>query len=107
MTLQVRRHAGEKFESTKGHDLCEAKLILTKSELEFKSDRNPAENFKVPYDQVQIIGLQLKNRVALYLGTKVSVAGKRRDYNFYSFDRELSQSGKPYLEMIQRLLRSH
>jgi hypothetical protein len=56
---------------------------------------------------VQIVGLQLKNRVALYLGTKVSVAGKRRDYNFYSFDRELSQSGKPYLEMIQRLLRSH
>lgn len=107
VSLQVRRHAGEKFESTKGHDLCEAKLILSKSELEFKSDRNPAENFKVPYNQVQIVGLQLKNRVALYLSTKVSVTGKRRDYNFYSFDRELSQSGKPYLEMIQRLLRSH
>lgn len=107
VSLQVRRHASEKFESTKGHDLCEAKLILSKSELEFKSDRNAAENFKVPYDQVQIVGLQLKNRVALYLGTKVSLAGKRRDYNFYSFDRELSQSGKPYLEMIQRLLRSH
>ncbi len=107
VSLQVRRHAGEKFESTKGHDLCEAKLILSKSELEFKSDRNPAENFKVPYNQVQIVGLQLKNRIALYLGTKVNVAGKRRDYNFYSFDRELSQSGKPYLEMIQRLLRSH
>jgi len=107
VSLQVRRHAGEKFESTKGHDLCEAKLILSKSELEFKSDRNPAENFKVAYDQVQIVGLQLKNRVALYLSTKVSVTGKRRDYNFYSFDRELSQSGKPYLEMIQRLLRSH
>ena len=105
--LQVRRHAGEKFESTKGHDLCEAKLILSKSELEFKSDRNPAENFKVPFDQVQVVGLQLKNRVALYLGAKVSVAGKRRDYNFYSFDHEMSQSGKAYLEMIQRLLRSH
>jgi PEGA domain len=107
VSLQVRRHPGEKFESTKGHDLCEAKLILSKSELEFKSDRSPAENFKVPYNQVQIVGLQLKNRVALYLSTKVSVAGKRRDYNFYSFDRELSQLGKPYLEMIQRLLRSH
>ena len=107
VSLQVRRHAGEKFESNKGHDLCEAKLIFTKSELEFKSDRNPAENFKVPYEEVQIVGLQLKNKIALYLGTKVSVAGKRRDYNFFSFDRELSQSGKTYLEMIQRLLRSH
>ncbi len=107
VSLQVRRHAGEKFELTKGHDACDAKLIFGKSELEFKSDRNPAENFKVPYDQVQMAGIQLKNRVALYLGTKINVAGKRRDYNFYSFDRELSQSGKPYLEMIQRLLRSH
>jgi len=107
VNLQVRRHTGEKFELSKGHDVCDARLILSKSELEFKSDRNPAENFKVPYEQVQITGIQLKNRVALYLGTKVNVAGKRRDYNFYSFDRELSQSGKPYLEMIQRLLRSH
>jgi hypothetical protein len=107
VTLQVRRHAGEKFELSKGHDVCDARLLLSKSELEFKSDRNPVENFKVPYDQVQITGVQLKNRVALYLGTKVNVAGKRRDYNFYSFDRELSQAGKPYLEMIQRLLRSH
>ena len=107
VTLQVRRHANEKFELSKGHDVCDARLILGKSELEFKSDRNPAENFKVSYDQVQITGVQLKNRVALYLGTKVNVAGKRRDYNFYSFDRELSESGKPYLEMIQHLLRSH
>lgn len=107
VSLQVRRHLGEKFELSKGHDACDARLILSKSELEFKSDRNPAENFKVPYEQVQVTGVQLKNRVALYLGTKVNVTGKRRDYNFYSFDRELSQSGKPYLEMIQRLLRSH
>jgi PEGA domain len=107
VSLQVRRHAGEKFESTKDHNVCAARLILSKSELEFKSDRNPAENFKVSYDQVQIAGIQLKNRVALYLGTKVNVAGKWRDYNFYSFDQEFSQSGKPYLEMIQHLLRSH
>lgn len=107
VSLQVRRHAGERFELTKGHDVCDAKLVLRKTELEFKTDRNPAENFKVTYDQMQIVGMQLKNWVALYLGTKVNVAGKRRDYNFYSFDRELSQSGKPYLEMIQRLLRSH
>jgi len=107
VTLRVRRHAGEKFDLAKGHDLCDASLMLGKTEVEFKSDRNPAENFKVTYDQLQIAGIQLKNRIALYLGTKVNVAGKRRDYNFYSFDRELSQSGKPYLEMIQHLLRSH
>lgn len=107
VTLKVRRHAGEKFELTKGHNVCDGRLILSRTELEFKSDRDPAENFKVPSDQVQIVGIQLKTRVALYLATKVNVAGKRRDYNFYSFDQELSQSGKPYLEMIQRLLRSH
>jgi PEGA domain len=107
VSLQVRRHGGERFELSKGHDICDAKLILSKTELEFKSDRNPAENFKVPYAQVQIVGVQLKNRLALYLSTKVNVAGKRRDYNFYSYDRELSQAGKPYLEMIQRLIRSH
>lgn len=107
VTLRVRRHAGEKFDLAKGHDICDASLILGKTEVEFKSDRNPAENFKVTYDQLQLGGIQLKNRTALYLATKVNVAGKHRDYNFYSFDRELSQSGKPYLEMIQRLLRSH
>ena len=107
VSLQVRRHPGEKFELNKGHDSCDARLILGKSELEFKSDRSPTDNFKVPYDQVQIAGIQLKNKVAVYLGTKVNVAGKRRDYNFYSFDRELSPSGKANLEMIQRLLHSH
>jgi PEGA domain len=106
VTLRVRRHVGEKFDLARGHDLCDASLILGKTEIEFKSDRNSAENFKVTYDQMQVVGIQLKNRIALYLATKVNVAGKRRDYNFYSFDRELSQSGKPYLEMIQRLLRS-
>jgi hypothetical protein len=105
--LRVRRHEGEKFELSKGHNNCDAQLILGKNELEFKSARNPEENFKVPYSQVQITGIQLKNNVASYLKTKVTVNGKGRDYNFYSFDRELSQSGKPYLEMIQRLMRAH
>lgn len=107
VSLPVRRHVGEKFESNKGHDVCESQLLLTKTELEFRNSRNPAENFKVPYDQVQVLGIQLKNSVAIYLKTKIAIAGKRRDYNFYSFDREISQTGKPYLEMIQRLLRSH
>lgn len=105
--LPVRRHSGEKFESTKGHDLCNALLILRKSEVEFRSVRNPVDNFKVTYDQIQVTSIQLKNSQAVYLGTKVMVGGKRRDYNFYSFDRELSQAGKPYLELVQRLLKSH
>lgn len=33
--------------------------------------------------------------------------GKKQDYNFYSFDRELAADGRPYLEMIQRILRAH
>jgi hypothetical protein len=107
VTLRVRRHLGEKFDFNKGHDLCEARLILAKSEVEFQATRVATENFKVPYDQIQVIGLQLKNNRASYLGTKVTVAGKRHDFNFYSYDNELSQAGKPYLEMIQGLLRSH
>ena len=105
--LPIRRHAGEKFDLRKGHDACDAQLILSKNEVEFRSVRNPVENFKVAYDQVQIVGIQLKNSVAVYLSTKVNVGGKRRDYNFYSFDRELSQSGKPYLEMLKALLQQH
>jgi hypothetical protein len=105
--LPVRRHPGEKFDLRKGHDACDAQLILSKNEVEFKSVRNPTENFKVTYDQAQVVGIQLKNSVAVYLSTKVNVGGKRRDYNFYSFDKELSQSGKAYLEMVSRLLKPH
>ncbi len=105
--LPVRRHAGEKFELSKGHDACNAQLIIGKNEVEFKSTRSPADNFKVNYAQIQVSGIQIKSSVAAYLSTKVLVNGKKRDFNFYSFDRELSQIGRPYLEMIQRLLRSH
>jgi hypothetical protein len=107
VSLRVRRHAGEKFDLNKGHDTCEARLILGKNDLEFQGVRTATDNFKVTYDQIQVIGIQLKNNVASYLGTKVNVGGKRHDFNFYSYDKELSQAGKPYLEMIQRLLRSH
>lgn len=107
IALHIRRHLGEKFELAKGHDACEAQLIFYKSEIEFQGIRNPSENFKVPYEQLQVGTLQLKSSVAVYLATKVTVNTKRRDYNFYNFDKELSQSGKPYLEMIQRLMRSH
>lgn len=107
ITLRVRRHVGEKFDLNKGHDLCEARLVLGKSDVDFQGSRVTTENFKVPYDQIQIIGLQLKSNRASYLGTKVNVGGKRHDFNVYSYDSELSQTGKPYLEMIQGLLRSH
>lgn len=107
VSLRIRRHAGEKFDLNKGHDTCEARLILGKNEVEFQGARIATDNFKVTYDQIQVIGIQLKSNIASYLGTKVTVAGKRRDFNFYSHDKELSQAGKAYLEMIQRLLRPH
>lgn len=105
--LQVRRHPGETFDPTKGHNDCVAVLILNKSEVELQG-RNVAENFKVGYGQVELAGVQLKKNVALYLGTKVTVTrGKRREYNFFSFDNELSQAGRPFLNMLQLLLRPH
>lgn len=105
--LNIRRHPGEKFELNKGHDACAGLLIIGKTGVEFQGLRNVAENFKISYDQIQLIGVQLKNNVAPYLSTKVTVGGRRRDFNFYSYDKELSPAGKPYLELIQRLLKPH
>ena len=105
--LNVRRHPGEKFELNKGHEVCAALLIIGKSGVEFQGLRNPVDNFKVNYDQIQVTGIQIKSSVAPYLNTKVTVGGKRRDFNFYSYDKELSAAGRPYLELIQRLLRAH
>lgn len=105
--LNIRRHAGEKFELNKGHDACAAVLIIGKTGVEFQGLRNAADNFKITYDQLQVLGVQLKSNVAPYLNTKVTVGGRRRDFNFYSYDKELSPSGKPYLELIQRLLKPH
>lgn len=106
--LQVRRHAGENFDPLKGHDACAAALILSKSELEFQGLQSPAENFKVPYASVAAAGVQLKKNAYVYLGAKVETArGKRKDYNFYGYDKELSQASAAYLRMIQNLLRAH
>lgn len=106
--LRVRRHPRERFELLKGHDRCEGFLYLGKGEAEYRGRHDAGENFKVPYSQVQVLGVQLKKSVSAYLGTKVSNGrGKKQDYNFYSFDRELTVVGRPYLEMIQRLLRPH
>lgn len=103
--LNIRRHPGEKFELNKGHDACAALIIIGKSGVEFQGLRNALENFKITYDQIQVIGVQLKSNVAPYLNTKVTVGGRKRDFNFYSYDKELSPAGKPYLELIQRLLK--
>jgi PEGA domain len=105
--LHVRRHQRESFDQLKGHDACEGFLYLGKSDVEYRGRQVAGENFKVPYAQAQVVGLQLKKNVAVYLGTKISEGGKKQDYNFYSFDRELTAAGRPYLEMIQRLMRPH
>jgi hypothetical protein len=106
--LQVRRHSHESFDLVKGHDMCEALLILNKSEVEFQGLRDISENFRVPYSQVEVTGIQLKKNTALYLGTKITIArGKKSEYDFYGFDKELSQTSRPFLEMLQRLLKSH
>jgi tetratricopeptide (TPR) repeat protein len=105
--LLIRRHAGEKVDVRGVHSLCNAELILTKTEVEFRSAHNAPDNFKVPYDQLDVVGIQLKNSVAPYLATKVTTAGRKRDFNFYSYDKELSQEAKRYLEMIQSLLLPH
>lgn len=107
VTFRVRRHAGEKVDLNKAHDACEARLLLTKNDVQFQGVRITTENFKVTYDQIQVIGLQLKNNLASYMSLKVNVGGKRRDFNFYSYDKELTQAGKPYLQMIQSLLHTH
>ena len=106
--LPVRRHARESFDIAKGHDACEGFLYFGKNEIEYRGKQVTTENFKVPYAQVQVVGVQLKKNVAVYLGSKVTDArGKRQDFNFFSFDKEVSQAGRPYLEMLQKLLRAH
>jgi hypothetical protein len=106
--LHVRRHARENFDPLKGHDTCEGFLMLGRDFVEYRGRQVASENFRVPYAQVQVVGVQLKKNLAVYLGTKVSDArGKKQDYNFYSFDKELTAAGRPYLEMIQRLLRTN
>jgi hypothetical protein len=106
--LPVRRHSRESFDLLKGHDSCEGWLVFGKTEVEYRGRQVASENFRVPYAQVQVAGLQLKKSVAAFLATKVSDGrGKRQDYNFYSFDKELTQAGRPYLEMLHALLRPH
>ncbi len=106
--LRIRRHPRENFDPIKGHDACEALLILGKGEVEFQGLRDTSDNFKIPYNQIQLGGMQLKKGVALFLSTKVTVAGgKKREFNFYSFDNELSQAGAPYLTLVQQLLHAH
>jgi hypothetical protein len=107
VVLKIRRHYNEKFELSSGHDACVGELRLNKNEIEYRGLTVTAENFKVPYSQVQIIGQQIKKNVALCLSLKIAdEKGKKKDYNFFSVDKELSQEGKIYLNMIQRLIQT-
>lgn len=106
--LPVRRHPREAFDQRKPHDTCEASLRFSKNEVEFRGKQHTFDNFKVSYSQVRVLGILLKNNSAVYLATKVTDAsGKTREFNFYSSENELSQSGRPYLEMLQRLMHPH
>jgi len=108
ISLPVRRHAGENFDINRGHTDCSSILIMNKKEVEFRGLQAPNDNFKVTYDQIQMLGIQLKKNTAVYLSVKVTdKRGKGREFNFYSFDKELSQSGRAYLELLQHLLQSH
>lgn len=110
ISLPVRRHLKESFDPNRGHDACQAVLVLGKTEVEFRGLQVATEDFKVPYGQVQMLRLETRGRgdLALALSAKVTVAeGRRRDYSFFSPDKEISLAGKPYLEMLQRLLRAH
>ncbi len=105
--LKIRRHFNEKFELTSGHDTCAGLLLLGKNEIEYRSSTIKSEDFKVSYNQIQSNGIQLKKNTASYLSLKVAdVKASKKEYNFYFYgkDKELTQEGKPYLEMIQRLI---
>ncbi|MFN0141492.1 MAG: tetratricopeptide repeat protein [Pyrinomonadaceae bacterium] len=106
IVLEIRRHAGEKFELTSGHGLvCEGQLLFYNNHLEYRGSAG-AENFNASYSEIQIVGLQLKKNVASFLGLKfMNAKGSKKDYNFFSKENELSQEGRGYLEMIQRLIR--
>lgn len=104
IALNIRRHYNEKFELSSGHDSCQGMLLLSNSSIEYRG-LTAAENFKAPYNQIQIVGLQLKKNAALFLGLKITDAkGNKKEYNLFSPHNELSQDGKPFLEMIQRLV---
>jgi tetratricopeptide (TPR) repeat protein len=106
--FQVRRHPREDFDLSKGHNVCAGVLILNKGDVEFQGLQYSIDNFKAAYSQIHSASIQLRKNIAVYLSTKIIDArGKNRQYDFYSFDGELSQAGKAYLEMIQHLLRSH
>lgn len=104
-TLNVRRHPGEKFDMQKPHTNCSATLTFRKNEVLFKGSAWSTDDFQVPYAQVQIKNIQLRYNTVVYLSASVTPGkGKRKEFNFYSYDNELSQSGRPYLELLARLL---
>ena len=103
--LAVRRHLRESFDFNRGHDNCKGILILSGTEVEFRAEQNPAENFKVPYNQIEVLAPRLKKETAVYLPTRVTISrGKKRDYNFFANEKELTAGNLPYLELLKLLL---
>lgn len=106
--LPVRRHAGESFKLTGPHANCEGQLRLEKLQVRFLGKQDNREDFVVPYGAIQVAGIQTRNNQAAFLATKVTIGkGKKKEYNFYSPEDELSQAGTGYLRMVQDLLRPH
>ena len=105
IVLRIRRHAGENFELNRGHESCDGVLILNGREVEYRAAHDSGENFKVANDQIEALLPQLKKGVALYLPAKVTVSrGKKRDYNFFAFDKEITSANRPFLELLRLLL---
>lgn len=105
IVLRIRRHARESFELNRGHESCDGVLIMNGREVEYRAAHDSGENFKVANDQIEVLAPQLKKGVALYLPAKVTVSrGKKRDYNFFAFDKEITSANRPFLELLQLLL---
>lgn len=105
VVFKIRRHARENFELNHGHESCEGTLLLNGSEVEYRAAHYSDENFKVGKDQIEVFAPQLKKGVALYLPTRVTISrGKKKDYNFFSFDRELTSANRGFLELLRMLL---
>jgi hypothetical protein len=80
-------------------------LILSGSQVDFRAEQNPAENFRVPYNQIEVLAPRLKKETAVYLPTKVTISkGKKREYNFFAYEKEITAANLPFLELLKLLL---
>jgi hypothetical protein len=105
IVLQIRRHLHENFDLNHGHESCDGVLILNGREIEYRAAHDSEENFKVTTDQIEVLAPQVKKNVALYLPIRVTISrGKKKDYNFFAFDKELTPANRPFLDLLRLLL---